>query len=326
MGEPLEGAIKIAVNYRNACAVLQNGQVWCWGFNENGELGDGEPSDEPSFRAQRVPDLEGITSVGSSSDAWCVVLEGGGVACWGSNLDVDFAGLDSPLLTPTIVPSAQDAVDVRLTRFLDGFKACTLDRDGAVICWRPDGITPREALICAIEVEALPSVGVALKRSGAAIAFHDDGLGGCPVLDLPELEGASALSQGTGMLGDGVCGILDGRVSCASDIDFNSGDAIELTEIDLPAGAVALDHSVGDRRCALLDNDELWCWGGTALGLLRMAEPRMELSGDIIDFAIASDGGCAVMADTTVRCWGSNQLGQRGSDALREDPPSLVLR
>ena len=34
-------ATKIAAGQWHACALLSNGQVWCWGVNSFGELGDG---------------------------------------------------------------------------------------------------------------------------------------------------------------------------------------------------------------------------------------------------------------------------------------------
>jgi hypothetical protein len=319
-GVPLEGAVKIAVDAYTACAVLEDGHVWCWGLDENGELGDGEPSDVPSFRAQEVPDLVGGFGIAKNSGGTCVVLEDGGVACWG-DLSVDFAGLSPRLTTPTIVPGAEDVVEFRLTHFLDGYKACALDRNDAVICWRADGVVPRDPDICLTDADALPSVGLALSSSRSAVTFERS-LDGCSVRELRGLEGASALSRGTGLLGGGVCGILEGRVWCAPDI--SSDGEFELMEVELPADAVALDQSGGQRHCALLDNQELWCWGG--LAVLDLQEPHLVLTGDIVDFAVALDTGCAVLADTTVKCWGTNQQGQRGSDAAREDPPSLVLR
>jgi alpha-tubulin suppressor-like RCC1 family protein len=40
---PLVKVRQIRTGYQFTCAVLQNGQARCWGLNQNGELGDGQP-------------------------------------------------------------------------------------------------------------------------------------------------------------------------------------------------------------------------------------------------------------------------------------------
>ena len=42
------GVTEIASGYRHNCAILSNGGVMCWGFNINGQLGNGNTDDQPS--------------------------------------------------------------------------------------------------------------------------------------------------------------------------------------------------------------------------------------------------------------------------------------
>jgi hypothetical protein len=300
-GTPLTGVVAVTVNDDRAFALLDDGHVWGWGENQNGELGISglDQGADPVVLAHEVPDLEGVIAVSTAKGATCAVLEAGGMVCWGAGEALDFAGMQFQVPTPATVPGAQDAVDVRLAFQRLGFKACTLDRDDEVHCFRPDGPTEREPVACVTDVASMPAVGLALTQQGEAVAYSDDGQGGCKVDVLVSLAGASALSAGTGVTAggtNGVCAILDGEVSC-------SGSVGEAHDADLPQTAVALDHGTDDRRCALLDNGELWCWGGLAYSRLQMGAPRMEVSGDLVDFSVAATGGCAVLADTSVTCW-----------------------
>ena len=42
------GVTEIASGYRHNCAILANGGVMCWGFNINGQIGNGNTDDQPS--------------------------------------------------------------------------------------------------------------------------------------------------------------------------------------------------------------------------------------------------------------------------------------
>ncbi len=42
------GVTEIASGYRHNCAILSNGGVMCWGFNINGQIGNGNTDDQPS--------------------------------------------------------------------------------------------------------------------------------------------------------------------------------------------------------------------------------------------------------------------------------------
>ena len=72
--------------------------------------------------------------------------------------------------------------------------------------------------------------------------------------------------------------------------------------------------------CALLDDATVRCWGANRYGQLGNGEsglgeqePSPVAVADLSGVTAITAGGlhsCAVMADTTVRCWGSNELGQ----------------
>jgi len=65
----------------HACAVDDTGQVWCWGRNDMGQLGDGTRQDRES--PVKVRGLSDAVSVGVGFERTCAVRQSGRVACWG---------------------------------------------------------------------------------------------------------------------------------------------------------------------------------------------------------------------------------------------------
>ena len=81
-GANLNGAISVSNRTSHACAVLEGGDVWCWGRNLRGELGIGN-KDEHS-KAIKVPGLSNAKEVSVGMNFSCA-LANGEVYCWGSN-------------------------------------------------------------------------------------------------------------------------------------------------------------------------------------------------------------------------------------------------
>jgi len=83
------------------CASGVSGAVYCWGYNESGQAGDGTKT----FAAQavKVAELPGpAADVKTTPDATCALLTNGKVYCWGS----DFYGQlgTGKLKVPSLVP------------------------------------------------------------------------------------------------------------------------------------------------------------------------------------------------------------------------------
>jgi alpha-tubulin suppressor-like RCC1 family protein len=83
--EGIEGAVDISSGLDDACAVMGDATVKCWGNNDSGQLGDG--STTSSATPVSVTGIEGATSVTVGDDFACALLMGGVVECWGYNVD-----------------------------------------------------------------------------------------------------------------------------------------------------------------------------------------------------------------------------------------------
>jgi alpha-tubulin suppressor-like RCC1 family protein len=74
----------VGVGFHYSCALSDAGGVFCWGNNSAGTLGNGEIVQ--SRAVVRAKGLEsGVAALAVGNDHVCVVMETGGVKCWGSN-------------------------------------------------------------------------------------------------------------------------------------------------------------------------------------------------------------------------------------------------
>jgi alpha-tubulin suppressor-like RCC1 family protein len=87
-GAPLTDVREIAGGINHSCALVMGsagGEVWCWGGNSRGQLGDGKTM--PSPYAKRVQGLPEVEHVATGAQHSCATVRGGGVRCWGANAE-----------------------------------------------------------------------------------------------------------------------------------------------------------------------------------------------------------------------------------------------
>jgi alpha-tubulin suppressor-like RCC1 family protein len=73
----------ISAGYQTTCAIDVNGGVWCWGYNNYGELGLGTASTIPDSIPAQIPSLT-LTAISVGYIATCG-SGATGAYCWGSN-------------------------------------------------------------------------------------------------------------------------------------------------------------------------------------------------------------------------------------------------
>ena len=101
--------MSVTAGERYSCAVLNTGQVACWGSNFYGQLGSATNSGTDA--ANPVPSPVGLpagtsaVAVTAGGDHTCAVLNTGQVACWGQNIAGQLGSTTNEDRTANRVPS-----------------------------------------------------------------------------------------------------------------------------------------------------------------------------------------------------------------------------
>lgn len=126
------GAAEVAIGETFACARTTQGGLRCWGYNDEGQLGDGSWTDQSS-----AVDVVGLGSdvAMASPEGFahaCAVTTAGALYCWGYNLDGQVGdGTTIESGTPveiTVLPSVSTVVT-------SSTHTCAIDQQGRTHCW-----------------------------------------------------------------------------------------------------------------------------------------------------------------------------------------------
>lgn len=326
----ISNAMQVAAGGQNACALLATGQVACWGYNHDGEVGDGTTTGPETCEgiacATTPASVVGITNavqVAVGPLAACAVLATGAVDCWGAGPLGD--GTTAGSAVPVAVAGITNATKVSAggNNGSSG-EMCARLASGGVDCWgngfMGDGSSAPSDLPVAVsglttatDVATGYLGGCALLSSGQVECWGwnregELGNGGTSTSTTPMpvsgVSSAVAIAAGGGYgLGGNACAVLKtGQIDCWG---LNAGD-------QLGNGA-----STGPDECLdLFGNDDLSC-----------STTAVPVAGLTAALGVAVNGGhsCAVLAGGGVDCWGDNEAGDLGDGSTtRSDVPVPV--
>lgn len=113
------GVIAIASGVRHACALLETGGVKCWGYNDDGQIGNPLHAGSTSLYVSSPVDVTGLSAdvyhIQAGGNQTCAVMNTGQGKCWGSNYFGQLgtstnSGANSPNSTPLDIEGVTSGV------------------------------------------------------------------------------------------------------------------------------------------------------------------------------------------------------------------------
>jgi len=345
----------VGAGERHTCGLKEDGSIHCWGWNSDGQLGDGTTTDHrtPTREASGATDWRAAAAGGEHS---CGVKVDGSLLCWGRNHAGQLGDATTTTRrTPTDEASgASDWVTVATGER----HTCGVKIDGSLLCWgsnyyrqvgAPTSTSPSEPTQEASGATnwATVSAGEAhtcgVTADGAVLCWGRNWIGELGIgtassalhfMPTPLANGASDWREVS--TGDRhTCGVTtDGALYCwGRNVDRQLGDGTateRLTPTQEASGASDwLSVSAGGvHTCGLKTEGSIFCWGDNGHGQLadetaiQRARPSQE-SSQANDWASVSAGSahtCGTKTDGSLYCWGMNEHGQLGDGTTIERP------
>jgi Regulator of chromosome condensation (RCC1) repeat/Bacterial Ig-like domain (group 2) len=304
----------VAAGDSTACAISDVQQLYCWGDDSFGQIGNGAGGGgaQPRLATVASERFNAITSGGAHA---CALNLTGLAYCWGQDSlgqlgDLRRINSTSPI--PVVGPNGQVAQALSYARISAGGKhTCAIATDGAAWCWG-DGSSGALGTGSSIPSSDTP-VAVAGARTYLRIASGRNHT--CAIAGTGELFCWGGNSSG--QLGVTATGIQNTPLLVSSSY---------------------ADVSVGDDfTCALSAAGAVNCWGRNSAGQLGRGEASPSGTSSAIvtvagghQFVAISSGrrhACAIDTAGDVWCWGSNTFGSLGNGlqaAVRSTPEKLA--
>lgn len=330
-------AVDLSVGPGHACAIGDNGRLFCWGQNQYGQLGQGSAEaatgpKEISAPAGGAPWLR----VSAGQAHTCAIDVWGQLFCWGENGAGQLGdGTTEARLAPVMVQTP--SVNGRHERFVSvaaGIShTCATTTSNAVYCWGQG------------------------QRGQLGVTFSDDMQRSASPMLVPitdAVAGAYALNVRSG--GDGTCALtkaskkMRGLVCWGPNLKGQLAEAparqLFPTAADVPPDKDVATFDLGPEHGCLLyrDDEKPHCWGslgqgrlglsssdsiGTSekdqfLSVFGMSAQLVDIPDDRIpasllskDVAFGEEHGCLATVTrgtfpSNIFCWGRNDYGQSG--------------
>jgi alpha-tubulin suppressor-like RCC1 family protein len=338
----------IAPGYAHVCGIATGGAAFCWGANDDNELGNN------TFVSTTAPTAVAggltFTSVTSGARHSCGLTANGTAYCWGYIGD-GALGIEippGPSLTSNPAEVGKGAMRFA-TISAGGLHSCGMAVDGTAYCWGSNangelgaGTSPPFSSLGLVVAVATPPFGfasiVAGERSTCALTsfgkaycwgynfFGQLGDGTQATSFTPVAVGGNLTFASISPGGNHTCGLTtSGAAYCwgANGVgQLGDGTTTQhLLPTAVAGGLVFSRISAGSSHtCAYTATGDAYCWGGNPSGELgdgtttqRLAPTAVSAGGQ--QFATVRGGAgftCGVTTAGAAQCWGSNFFGMLG--------------
>jgi alpha-tubulin suppressor-like RCC1 family protein len=284
-------------------AVKNDGTVWAWGSNSNGQLGNGTTTD--SHIPLQVSGLSGMTAISAGNNFTVAVKNDGTVWAWGSNSNGQLGNattIDSNTPVPVSGTSGLSNV-IGVAAGYNHTVALTNSSGGTVWAWGGNSngqlgngnYGPGTDSNIPVQVGGLANIMAIAAGNAFTVALRND----------PPSSSVWAWgSNNIGQLGNGAL-----------------ADVYTPGQVSGMYGTGAIGIAAGDyHTVAMMIDGTVWAWGSNSNGQLGNGTTTgsvtpVQVSGMSGVEAVAAgySDAVALKIDSTVWAWGSNSNGQLGN-------------
>lgn len=295
----------VAVGEGHSCAIDVQGEVWCWGDNQHGQLGDGTLTDR--YDPVRTTAGSEFVALALGSRHTCALDSEGVAVCWGENRRGQVGiGTFSEWAHPAPVQSGE----IRFSRIAAGdLHTCGVHLGGEGFCWGSNHAGQLGAW-------NLEDASRPVLVSGGFL-FHEIATGAdhsCAVRSIGEVRcwGGNAYRQ----IGN-YSGSFSGSPQLTGRVD----------------NAYIVGAALRPWSCATNGIDPLLCWG------IRVGEEVAEgipiasggwsplspglVGEEIVQMDLGGLHGCLLTGEGEIYCWGEGGDGQLGNGERGSAPTAV---
>ncbi|MFN0246695.1 MAG: RCC1 repeat-containing protein [Kofleriaceae bacterium] len=284
----LPAAVSLSTGDAHTCAIADDQQVWCWGANDNGQLGVGD-------RGTRVlPQRVGLgvaVALDADGSHTCAVLDDGSIWCWGRGSNGELGNGTLGAFTPHAIDLGAPAIAVSA-----GERHTCATTSLGVSCWGANNES--ELGDGTVMQRTVPTNTLQTNATAIAIGFQHT----CAIDSAAEVYCWG--DNGEGELGNGT--------------STSSRSPVAVTGV-----AQATHVGVGYRFSCQLGTPGLSCWGrghdgqrGVNSTSSSETPAPITTASQAVSLAVGADHACITTSTEQVYCWGGNTSAQIGDGTI----------
>ncbi len=334
----------------HTCGIDADDQLWCWGYNDHGQLGLGVAGDPFSFPFP-LDFHEPIDQVSAGGSSACLIDHAGALHCWGLN-SFGQLGVGDQDRRPAPQRVGTDHWLSVATSL--GEHTCAVRNDSSLWCWgrgnngrlglgslshafTPQQVDPGQEYL-QVATGSLHTCAITTDQDLHCWGSNtNDQLGtGGGDTQVPLQIGEASWSQVAAGSAHS-CGIrTNGTLWCWGSGSHGRLGTGDLDSREVPTQISAETHwtqvALGaTHSCALTSGGALYCWGQGVFGRLGVGDlenhltPQQVGAPDWVEVSAGSTHTCARKDDDTLWCWGQGTGGRLGNGLTSNwSSPQLV--
>jgi alpha-tubulin suppressor-like RCC1 family protein len=321
-GAPLAGAVEVSAGTDFACARLGDGTVWCWGYNGEGQLGDGTGVLRPlpvqllaTDAGATAPVTDAVSLVvgahhacivrGAAREVWCWGQGGEGQLGTGLTMDAGTA------VRATVFPAPVDELGLAYRHTLARIA------DGSIL-----GVGHDDCIVLGAGAADSVAVSPSTASFGAAVSIATSTWNACAL--------SSAGSVGCWGLASPVIGLTSVTTPCTACGAGGDPCIGDPQPINVPTSD-PFERILGSGDgiyFGLTASGHAYLWGGAFGGVVVTQRTPLPVNlpgaASIVD-AAADTHACVLTSDGDVYCFGSNAFGELGRGTSSDTADARAL-